>query len=176
MKRLWVVLILLLSSCSSAVSESQPVNAITPCSSIKTTGMAADGLMLECLDGEGELAIQSIEGPAVISVWASWCTNCEAQRPNFIKLYEAAGDRLQVIGVDVEERAKKDGLEHALESGMSYPHLYDSDGRTSNYFGPGVPITQFITADGTLAFQKIGPIFSYEEMQQLVEEYLGIKV
>ncbi len=176
MKKLWVVLVLLLSSCSSAAPESQPVTAIAPCSSIKTTGAAADGLMLECLDGEGELAIQAIEGPAVISVWASWCTNCEAQRPNFIKLYQEAGDRLQVIGVDVEEKAKSDGLNHALQSGMAFPHLYDPDGRTSNYFGPGVPITQFITADGTLAFQKIGPIFTYEEMQQLVAEYLGIKL
>jgi hypothetical protein len=59
---------------------------------------------------------------------------------------------------------------------MSYPHLFDRTGSTANYFGPGVPITQFITADGQLAFQKVGPIFTYEEMQQLMDEYLGIKV
>lgn len=176
MKRLWLVLVLLLSSCSSATTQTAPIESFAPCSSIKTTGMKADGLMLECLDGEGELALQAIEGPAVISVWASWCTNCEAQRPNFIKLYEQAEGRFQVIGIDVEEKNKEDGYEHALKKGMGYPHLYDRDGRTSNYFGPGVPITQFITADGQLAFQKIGPIFTYEEMQQLMDEYLGIKV
>lgn len=176
MKRLWVVLILLLASCSSTTNESAPLESFAPCSSIKSTGMKADGLMLECLDGAGELAVQAIEGPAVITVWASWCTNCEAQRPNFIKLYEKAEGRFQVIGVDVEEQDKQDGYEHALKKGMAYPQLYDPDGRTANYFGPGVPITQFIDANGVLAFQKIGPIFTYEEMQQLVAEYLGFKV
>jgi cytochrome c biogenesis protein CcmG/thiol:disulfide interchange protein DsbE len=176
MKRLLLVFVLLLSSCSNATPETAPLQSFAPCSTIKTTGMKADGLMLECLDGDGELALQAIEGPAVISVWASWCTNCAAQRPHFIKLYEAAADRLQVIGVDVEERKKQDGFNHALKNGMAYPQLFDRDGSTANYFGPGVPITQFITADGTLAFQKIGPIFTYEEMTQLVDEYLGIKL
>jgi hypothetical protein len=59
---------------------------------------------------------------------------------------------------------------------MNFPQLYDPDGRTSNYFGPGVPITQFIDKNGVIAFQKIGPIFTYEEMQELVSEYLGIKI
>lgn len=176
MKRFLLVFILLLASCSSATDESAPIESFAPCSSIKTTGAAADGLMLECLDGEGELAVQAIEGPAVISVWASWCTNCEAQRPHFIKLYQEAGDQLQVIGIDVEEKSKSDGYNHAINRGMAYPHLYDADGRTSNYFGPGVPITQFIDKDGAIAFQKIGPIFTYEEMQQLVSEYLEIKI
>ena len=176
MKRFWLVGILLLASCSSATNESVPLESFAPCSSIQTKGMKADGLMLECLDGEGELAVQAIEGPAVISVWASWCTNCEAQRPNFIRLYEEAKGRFQVVGVDVEEGKKETGYQHALNNGMAYPHLYDPDGRTSNYFGPGVPITQFIDANGQLAFQKIGPIFTYEEMQQLMDEYLGIKL
>ena len=80
------------------------------------------------------------------------------------------------MGVDVEEGKKETGYLHALNDGMAYPHLYDPDSRTSNYFGPGVPITQFIDANGQLAFQKIGPIFTYEEMQQLMDEYLGIKL
>ncbi len=176
MKRYLLVLILLLSSCSSATTETAPIKSFAPCSSIQSTGMNADGLMLECLDGEGELAVQAIEGPAVITVWASWCTNCEAQRPNFIKLYEESKGRFQVVGIDVEEKSKADGYEHAWKKGMSYPHLFDRTGSTANYFGPGVPITQVITADGQLAFQKVGPIFTYEEMQQLMDEYLGIKV
>lgn len=175
MKRLLLVLVLLLSSCSnSSVQQSVPIESFAPCSSIKNTGMKADGLFVECLDGDGELALQGIEGPAVISVWASWCTNCEAQRENFIRLYKEAGEKLQVVGIDVEEKNKSDGYNHALKKGMAYPQLYDPDGRTSNYFGPGVPITQFIDKNGKLAFQKIGPILKYEEMQELVKKHLEI--
>jgi cytochrome c biogenesis protein CcmG/thiol:disulfide interchange protein DsbE len=175
MKRLLLALVLLLTSCAPSTSEkSVPIESFAPCSSIKYTGMKADGLFVECLDGKGELALQGLEGPAVISVWASWCTNCEAQRENFIRLYKEAGEKLQVIGLDVEEKKKSDGFNHALKKGMAYPQLFDPDGRTSNYFGPGVPITQFIDKNGKLAFQKIGPILKYEEMQELVKKYLEI--
>jgi cytochrome c biogenesis protein CcmG/thiol:disulfide interchange protein DsbE len=175
MKRLLLALALLLTSCAPPTSEqSGPIESFVPCSSIKYTGMKADGLFVECLEGKGELALQGIEGPAVISVWASWCTNCEAQRENFIRLYKEAREKLQVIGIDVEEKKKSDGYNHALKKGMAYPQLYDPDGRTSNYFGPGVPITQFIDKNGKLAFQKIGPILKYEEMQELVKKYLEI--
>jgi len=175
MKRLLLALVLLLTSCAPSTSEkSVPIESFAPCSSIKYTGMKADGLFVECLDGKGELALQGLEGPAVISVWASWCTNCEAQRENFIRLYKEAGEKLQVIGLDVEEKNKSDGFNHALKKGMAYPQLFDPDGRTSNYFGPGVPITQFIDKNGKLTFQKIGPILKYEEMQQLVKKYLEI--
>ena len=81
-----------------------------------------------------------------------------------------------MVGVDVEERSKGDGYNHALENGLAFPQLYDPDGRSTNYFGPGVPITQFINKDGVLTFQKVGPIFTYEEMQELVKEYLEIDI
>ena len=175
MKRLLLALVLLLTSCApSTLEQSGPIESFAPCSSIKYTGMKADGLFVECLEGKGELALQGIEGPAVISVWASWCTNCEAQRENFIRLYKEAGEKLQVIGLDVEEKNKSDGFNHALKKRMAYPQLFDPDGRTSNYFGPGVPITQFIDKNGKLAFQKIGPILKYEEMQELVNKHLEI--
>ena len=177
MRYLALALVLALTGCaSSSESTSAPIESFAPCSSIKTTGAAADGTMVECLDGEGSLNINAIEGPAVITVWASWCTNCEAQRPNFIKLYEASAGRFQVIGLDVEEQAKSDGYQHALARGMSYPHLFDPDGRTSNLFGPGVPITRFIDEKNEIAHQVIGPILDYKELTSLVSEHLGIEI
>ena len=162
--RIWLVLLsLLLTSCSTQSDKSAtPVDSLAPCSSIKTATSASDGMLLECLDSDDEMSIKSIAGPAVISVWASWCTNCAAQRKNFIKLHDEAGDLLQVIGVDVEERSKSIGYNHALENGLAFPQLYDPDGRSTNYFGPGVPITQFINKDGVLTFQKVGAILTYE--------------
>lgn len=177
MKRLLIVLMLVLTSCSNSTpQQSESIETVAPCSSIKTTGMKADGTFVECLSGDGEMALESIEGPAVISAWASWCTNCEAQRENFIRLYREAGDQLQVVGVDMEEKSKSDGLKHALSRGMSYPQLYDPDGRSIDFFGPGVPITRFVDASGKMTYLKIGGIFTYEEMRSLVKEHLGIDI
>jgi thiol-disulfide isomerase/thioredoxin len=177
MRAYLLVLVLLLASCSTPSSnQSAPVGSLIPCTQIERAPVADGGMLLECLDSDGEVGIKSIAGPAVISVWASWCSNCAAQRKNFIKLHQEAGDLLQVIGVDVEERSKEIGYNHALENGLSFPQLYDPDGRSSKYFGPGVPITQFIDKEGVLTFQKIGPIFTYKEMQELVREYLEIDI
>ena len=175
MKRFLLVLVLLLTSCTSAPSEqSEAIDAFAPCSSIKTTGMKADGTFVECLDGEGEVALEGIEGPAVISAWASWCSNCEAQRKNFIRLYEEAGDQLQVVGVDMEEQSKSDGYEHALNKGMRYPQLYDPDGRTADYFGPGIPVTLFINSRQQIVWRVFGPIIDYAHLKTLVKEHLEI--
>lgn len=176
MKRIVVFAVLLLTACAPAKNETSSIESFAPCSSIKYSGMAAGGTMVECLEGEGELALEGIEGPAVISAWASWCSNCEAQRENFIRLYREAGDKLQVIGVDMEERSKADGYEHARKKGMAYPQLFDPDGRTLDFFGPGVPITRFVDAEGKMAHLKIGGIFTYEEMRSLVKEHLGIDI
>jgi len=176
MKRVLLVALLLLTSCTSATPDSAPIASFAPCSSIKYSGMKADGTFVECLEGKGELALEGIEGPAVISAWASWCTNCEAQRENFIKLYKEAGDQLQVIGLDRDESKKSDGYNHALKKGMAYPQLYDPDGRSIDLFGPGVPITRFIDASGKLAYLKVGGIYSYDEMRTLVKKHLGIDI
>ncbi|NDE36893.1 MAG: hypothetical protein EB074_05635, partial [Actinobacteria bacterium] len=63
--RIWlVVLLLLLTSCSSQSGKSAtPVGSLAPCSSIKTTTSASDGMLLECLDSDDEISIKSIAGP-----------------------------------------------------------------------------------------------------------------
>ena len=176
MKRILLATLLVLTSCSSPTTKNESISSFEPCSTIKVRGMSADGLFLPCLEGSGELALGSIEGPAVISAWASWCTNCESQRPYLIRLFNENKEKIQVIGVDVEEKNKEDGFQHALKKGMGYPQLYDPDGRTTTFFGPGVPITQFINSQGVLVFQQIGPFKSYTELQTLVERYLKVQV
>lgn len=175
MRYLFAALILLVSGCGAS-NQSSPITSFAPCSSIATTGMAADGDFVECLDGPGTLSVNSIEGPAVITVWASWCANCEAQRENFIRLFNESEGRFQVIGIDVEEKSKSAGFEHALAKGMSYPQLFDRDGVTADIFGPGVPITRFIDANNQIAYQAIGPILKYQELKDLVGKYLGVSL
>lgn len=176
MKRILLTFVLLLTSCSSPIAKDESIASFASCSTIKVRGMSADGLFLPCLQGTGELALGSIEGPALISAWASWCTNCESQRPYLIRFFNENKEKIQVIGVDVEEKSKEVGFQHALKKGMAFPHLYDPDGRTTKFFGPGVPITQFINSQGVLVFQQIGPFKSYQELQTLVEKYLKVKV
>ena len=59
---------------------------------------------------------------------------------------------------------------------MAYPQLFDPDGRTTKVFGPGVPITRFIDAQGIVAYMKVGPFTSYSEIRELVKKYLKIEL
>ena len=175
MKRILLALLLLTTSCSSPVAD-QAISSFAPCSSIAYKGMAADGTFVECLDGPGNLALEGIEGPAVITVWASWCTTCESQRKNFIRLYNESKGRFQVIGLDVSEKSKSDGYKHALAKGMAYPQLFDPDGRTVSKIAPGIPVTQFKDKNNVITYLQVGPVTKYKDLTTLVEKYLGIKV
>lgn len=175
MKRLLIIAALLLTSCSSS-AEPKSIESFAPCSQIQTFESSAEPINVECLESKSTVDIAAIKGPAVITAWASWCSNCEAQRPNFIRLFQESAGRFQVIGLDVEEKTKFDGLKHALASGMSYPHLYDSSDRTVPLFGPGVPITRFIDANNELAYLAVGPILTYDELSALVKKHLGIEI
>ena len=175
MKR-FIALLLLLTSCSLPASKNESISSFAPCNSIKSTGAAADGVFLQCLEGEGELSVGAIEGPAIVSVWASWCSNCEKQRPFLIRAFNESKDRFQLIGVDVEEKSKADGLKHALKKGMAYPQLFDPDGRSAKFFGPGVPITQFIDSNQRVVFQQIGAFESYDDLAKKIAKYLGVKI
>lgn len=166
---------LLLTACTSS-TDTKSIESFAPCSQIQTVTSSQSPVMVECLESKSTVDIAAIKGPAVITAWASWCANCEAQRPNFIRLYEESAGRLQVIGLDVEEKSKLDGFNHALARAMSYPHLYDPGALTVPLFGPGVPITRFIDANNQLAYLAVGPILKYDELKALVKKHLGIEI
>jgi hypothetical protein len=80
------------------------------------------------------------------------------------------------VGVDVEESSIEDGRKFVEENGITWPNLYDPDGRSREYFGMGVPVTWFIAADGSVAGKKIGAIKDEAELIALTNKYLGVKL
>jgi hypothetical protein len=80
------------------------------------------------------------------------------------------------VGVDVEESSIEDGRKFVEENGITWPNLYDPDGRSRLYFGMGVPVTWFIAADGSIAGKKIGVIKDENELIMLTNKYLGVKL
>ncbi len=165
--------LLFVTSCTQPVEEIS--GEVISCSSLQSKTIS-NPITLDCLDGSTGVAINSLRGPMIINVWASWCTTCKAEMGHFRSFYEKAEGKLQLIGVDVEEASIEDGREFVLKNGMTWPNLYDSDGQSRAYFGMGVPVTWFIATDGSVAYKKIGEIKSEEELITLTSEYLGIEI
>ncbi|CAB4777969.1 MAG: redoxin domain-containing protein [Actinobacteria bacterium] len=174
MKRIAVLVVtLLLTGCTSASQE--VAGELVSCSTVKTQSVS-DPISLGCLDGSEGAAINGIKGPAIINVWGSWCGPCKEEFPILKSFYQKAQGDVELIGVDVEESSIKAGQSFVIKNGITWPNLYDSKGSSRKYFGMGVPVTWFISADGAVAYKHIGVIKNEIELISLTSKYLGVKL
>jgi thiol-disulfide isomerase/thioredoxin len=174
MKRLaMAVAVLLLAGCSSP--SEKIAGEVVSCESILSSA-TENSIMLDCLDGTDGASINGIKGPAIINVWGSWCGPCKEEMPILRSFYEKAQGKLALIGVDVEEASIEDGREFVENYGITWPNLYDADGKSRAYFGMGVPVTWFIAADGSVAYKHIGVFKNEIELISMTSKYLGVKL
>ena len=166
-------MLLLLTSCSSVTQEI--IGQVVSCTGIKSVSVE-NSITLDCLDGTAGASIDGITGPAIINVWGSWCGPCKEEMPILRSFYKKAEGKVTLIGVDVEEESIEDGRRFVEKNGITWPNLYDSDGKSRAYFGMGVPVTWFISSDGTVAYKHIGVLKNEIELISLTSKYLGVKL
>jgi len=169
-----VISTLLLTSCGTETPNSVGNGKVISCSTITTDENKTSGTTLECLDGNSKVLLESIKGPAIINVWGSWCTPCREEMPYLREL--AATGKVQIIGIDVEEKSMEAARKFVVEQGMTWPNLYDKDGSTKSSFGMGVPITWYVNSKSEVAYKHIGVLKSKDQLFSDVEKYLGIKL
>jgi thiol-disulfide isomerase/thioredoxin len=169
-----VISTLLLTSCGTETPKSVGNGKVISCSTITTDENKTSGTTLECLDGNSKVLLESITGPAIINVWGSWCTPCREEMPYLREL--AATGKVQIIGIDVEEKSMEAARKFVVEQGMTWPNLYDKDGSTKSSFGMGVPITWYLNSKSEVAYKHIGVLKSKDQLFSHVEKYLGIKL
>ena len=173
---------------ATAASNAQDLAAlkkqagIEPCpgTSAKVEAIA-DGLpdiTLSCLGGGREVDLAGLRGtPTLLNLWAQWCGPCRSEAPLFQRLHEQAGERVQIIGIDFDDPQAGEAIAFAGDLGMTYPQLADPDTMLKAPVGvPGLPVTLFVAADGTIAGRQIGPIDSYDQLTQLVSDNLGVSL
>jgi len=174
MKKLLVIVLSTVALTGCSLTQPIPIKGeVVSCASIKV--IASAGSALDCLDGTPGVAVDSIVGPALINVWGSWCEPCKQELPHFAHYLAQYGDRIQLIGVDVEEKSPAVARKFVTTHGMTWPILYDANGSTRGKFGMGVPVTWFVDATGKVVHKKYGPFHSPEEIQLDVIKYLGVK-
>ncbi len=131
-------------------------------------------LTLECLGGGPDTVLSDIAGPAVVNLWASWCTPCKKELPILARLDEQAGGRLTVLGVDYQDPDPEAALELLDRSGVTYPQLADPGGSLADQLKIlGLPGTVFVDAEGVATFVNVA-FDSDEELAALVREHTGV--
>lgn len=101
---------------------------------------------LQKLDG-GTITLSEFNGkkPVVVDFWASWCPNCRRDMPNLNRFYEKYKDKVEVIGVNLQE--KESTVRNFIASrGISFPIALDPHGQASDAFGIRYTNTHFLIA------------------------------
>jgi cytochrome c biogenesis protein CcmG, thiol:disulfide interchange protein DsbE len=124
---------------------------------------------LERLDGEGDLALSSLEGKAVVlNFWASWCLPCKDEAPFLETLWQENRDRgLVVVGLDAKD-FRRDARSFAERFGLTFPLVFDGPGETLGGFGvTGFPETFVLDREGRVVQAFLGDVSSDDEKQEL---------
>lgn len=102
--------------------------------------------------GGGTISLSEFIGkkPVVVDFWASWCPNCRRDMPNLNRFYEKHKDKIEVIGVNLQE--KESTARNFISSrGISFSIALDPFGSASRAFGIQYTNTHFlIDIDGNL--------------------------
>ena len=91
----------------------------------------------------------------VVNFWASWCTPCQAEHPQLMRLAREPGVRL--VGIDYKD-APENGRRFLTRNGVPFQAVgMDSTGRTAIDFGVyGVPETFIVGPDGIIRDKLVG--------------------
>jgi len=99
----------------------------------------------------------------VLNIWATWCKPCEEEAPSLERLYRKIregplGGDFEILAVSIDARSRDAVLPFQRKFGLTFPILFDPDGRVSRiYQTTGVPETFVIDRQGTIREKVIGP-------------------
>lgn len=136
-------------------------------------------LTLKCLGGGPDVELSSLRGPMVINLWASWCDPCRKEMPVLEEFHQDHGDRVAVLGMDVNDIYPERALALAQDTGATYPSLVDVGGEifSEDVFSIarlGFPAFVFVDEQGKVVGSSSGGVDSVAEVVDLVDTHLGI--
>lgn len=141
MKKLWLVVLLLLSACSTgddAVVRGTEFDLVAPDGKLVINYTGPDRKKLGDLTGESlqdpgkQIKLSDYDGKVVLlNIWGAWCGPCRTEVPELQKLYDGNKDAgLQVLGIDVRDDIRSQPEDFVKNWNLTYPSIYDKGGRT----------------------------------------------
>lgn len=122
--------------------------------------------------GERPLA-DDIDGPTVVNFFASWCTPCIKEMPDFEQVFRQLGGSVDFVGVAVNDRTA-DARRTVEQTGVTYRWARDARGDVSNAARiTQMPATMFVGADGQVVSVHSGALDA-DRLLELIESELGV--
>ncbi|MGH9013306.1 MAG: TlpA family protein disulfide reductase [Acidimicrobiia bacterium] len=135
---------------------------------------------LPALDGDGRVRLTEFRGrPLVVNFFASWCTQCDAELPEFRDAARALDGRVDFVFVNSNEDGDWRPMAERNDI-LAFPLAKDVGGTQGNGLyravgGPGgMPITAFYDADANLVDVAFGALLG-GALDDRLEELYGVR-
>jgi cytochrome c biogenesis protein CcmG/thiol:disulfide interchange protein DsbE len=139
-----------------------------------SVGKPAPDFTLTSFEGQ-QFQLSELSGKVVVlNFWASWCKPCEQEAADLEAAWRHYQPRNDVVflGVAWTDTEKK-SLGYLEKFDITYPNGPDLGTRISQaYRTTGVPETYIIDKEGNLAYVKLSPFVSIDEIMMAIEPLL----
>jgi thiol-disulfide isomerase/thioredoxin len=150
----------------AASQEHQPtilfVRNPEPAPTFKLTGL--DGKPVTLANSRGKVIL--------LNFWATWCGPCRAEIPDLVELQNKYKDRLQILGLVVEDEDQDAIKEFSEKSGINYPVAIATDDIRMQYGGiVALPTSFLLDAEGRIVQKHEGlrdPVLYETEIRALL--------
>ncbi|MEU8523236.1 TlpA disulfide reductase family protein [Streptomyces sp. NBC_01216] len=143
---------------------------------------APGALSGETLDGT-KLDVADLKGKVVVlNLWGSWCGPCRAEAKHFVKVSDDLADKgVEFVGINTRDYNKQPALAFEEAHGITYPSLYDPQGRLilsgfpKGTLNPqGIPTTIALDKDGKIAARALQAL-DEEKLRSMIDPLVAEK-
>jgi thiol-disulfide isomerase/thioredoxin len=137
----------------------------------------APGFQLTGLDGKPLTLADSHGKVVLLNFWATWCGPCRAEIPDLVALQNKYKDRLQILGLVVDDDDQDAIKSFVTDFGINYPVALASDDIRIQYGGVAALPTSFVLdAEGRVVQKHEGlrdPLLYETEIRSLLGLPIG---
>lgn len=118
------------------------------------------------------LRLSSLRGRVVVlNFWATWCTPCRVEIPEFLKMQEEI-DGVQFVGVSLDEEGFDVVRPYAEAMRITYPLVIGDDSLAADFGGVmGLPTSYVIDRDGRIRERFVGMV-DEETLRPILQKLL----
>ena len=122
----------------------------------------APDFTVENAEGEEVKLSDYVGKPIVLNFWASWCSPCKSEMPEFNAAWEELEGEVQFLMVNMTDGSRETvdtAKEYVEGEGFTFPVLFDTNSEAAIAYGAySLPTTYFIDAEGYLVARAVGAI------------------
>jgi thiol-disulfide isomerase/thioredoxin len=125
------------------------------------------------LEGEPASLRQFRGRPVVLNFFASWCTPCRLEMPDFERVHQQLDDDVHFVGLNLQEDAGR-ARDVIDDTGVTYAVGLDRAGAVyRGYNGITMPMTVFLDAKGA-AVKTHGGALTAGDLTRILRDEFGV--